>query len=407
MTEPPRPTMARRIVEALGLRRSIVGALAMAVLLGMGEQMSERFLPIYLLALGADLAWPGLLQALHNVTGALYAYPGGWLAERYGIKRSLGLFNLLSIVGYIVVIAIPSWPAVVVGSLLFLSWSSISLPATMGLVNKTLPKHKHVMGVSLHSLVRRIPKALGPVVGGACIDVWGKVDGVRIAFGFAIAMALLSLFLQNALIEDDRPDPADRPDPSPFRMFASFSPQLKSLFVSDLMIRFCEQIPYAYVTIWCMEAVAGHTTARVSGTEFGLLTTIEMVTAILCYIPVAHWADRFGKRPFVLATFVNFTLFPATLLFATSFPLLVVAFVVRGLKEFGEPTRKALILQLAPEDRKAAAFGTYYLFRDSTIALAAGLGAWLWTIDPALNLWVACGCGALGTAWFAKFGKSV
>lgn len=407
MTPPPRPHLARRIAAALGLRRSIVGALAMSVLVGMGEQLSERFLPIYLLALGAGIAWPGLLQALHNVVGALYAYPGGWLAERYGIKRSLGLFNLLAIAGYLFVILVPSWQAVVVGSLVFLSWSSISLPATMGLVAKALPKQKHVMGVSLHSLVRRIPKALGPVVGGACIDVWGKVDGVRIAFGFAIAMALLSLFLQHALIEDDRPDPEARPDPSPFRLFRSFSPELKNLFVADLLIRFCEQIPYAYVTIWCMELVAGHATAHVTGTQFGLLTTIEMITAILCYIPVAHLADRFGKKPFVLATFVNFTLFPAVLFFSRSFAMLVVAFAVRGLKEFGEPTRKALILQLAPEDRKAAAFGAYYLFRDTTIALAAGLGALLWRIDPAANLWVACGCGVAGALWFARFGRSV
>ncbi len=132
-----------------------------------------------------------------------------------------------------------------------------------------------------------------------------------------------------------------------------------------------------------------------------------MITAILCYIPVAHLADRFGKKPFVLATFVNFTLFPAVLFFSRSFAMLVVAFAVRGLKEFGEPTRKALILQLAPEDRKAAAFGAYYLFRDTTIALAAGLGALLWRIDPAANLWVACGCGVAGALWFARFGRSV
>jgi MFS family permease len=372
----------------------------------MGEQMAERFLPIYLLALGAGLAWPGLLQALHNVVGALYSFPGGWLAERIGVKRSFLCFNLVAIAGYVLVIAIPSWQVVVVGSLLFLSWSAISLPGTMGLISTALPKHRHVMGVSLHSLVRRVPKALGPLIGGVCIDVWGPVDGVRVAFGFAVAMALLSIFVQQALIENDTPDPGDRPDPNPIRVFRSFSPALKNLFVSDLLIRFCEQIPYAYVTIWCMEAVAGHATARVSGTEFGLLTTIEMATAVACYVLVAKWADRSSKKPFVLATFAAFTAFPVVLLHSATFAALVIAFVVRGLKEFGEPTRKALILQLAPAERKAAAFGTYYLFRDSTIALAAGLGALLWNVDPSLNLWVAFGCGVAGALWFARFGAS-
>src|SRR5215470_12538388 len=97
------------VVEALGLRRSIVGVLAMAVLVGMGERMADRFLPVYLLALGSGLLWPGLLNALNNLLGALYSFPGGWLAERLGVKRALLVFNLLSIAGFAIVIAIPHW----------------------------------------------------------------------------------------------------------------------------------------------------------------------------------------------------------------------------------------------------------------------------------------------------------
>src|ERR1019366_612143 len=162
-----------KVAEALGLRRSMVGLLSMAVLVGMGERMAERFLPIYLLALGSGMYWPGLLNGLNDVLGALYAFPGGWLADRIGVKRSLLVFNLLAIAGFALVVAIPNWRAVVIGSFLFLSWSAISLPGTMGLVSKSLPKQKHVMGVSLHSLVRRIPMALGPVIGGIFIDAWG------------------------------------------------------------------------------------------------------------------------------------------------------------------------------------------------------------------------------------------
>jgi hypothetical protein len=66
------------------------------------------------------------------------------------------------------------------------------------------------------------------------------------------------------------------------------------------------------------------------------------------------------------------------LLYSRSFGALIGAFVIRGLKEFGEPTRKALIMSLAPEDRKAASFGTYYLFRDAIVSLAALAGAFFW-----------------------------
>ncbi|MEE8558516.1 MAG: MFS transporter, partial [Myxococcota bacterium] len=88
-------------------------------------------------------------------------------------------------------------------------------------------------------------------------------------------------------------------------------------------------------------------------------------------------------------------------LFCDGFALLVGAFVLRGLKEFGEPTRKALIMDLAPEGRKAATFGTYYLLRDIVVSVAAFGGAFLWLISPAANFLVASAFGAAGTAWFA------
>ncbi|MCD6351368.1 MAG: MFS transporter, partial [Armatimonadetes bacterium] len=86
---------------------------------------------------------------------------------------------------------------------------------------------------------------------------------------------------------------------------------------------------------------------------------------------------------------------------------LVGAFIVRGLKEFGEPTRKALILDLAPEGRKAALFGLYYLIRDVVVSLAAFGGAFLWMAGPKVNLLVAFAAGLAGTLWFAIMGQDL
>jgi len=395
----------KRLSEVMGFRRSIVGMLMMALLVGMGERMAERFLPLYLIALGSGLLWPGFLNAINNLASALYSFPGGWLADRLGPKRALVVFNLMAIIGFALVAAIPHWQVVIFGSLLFLSWSAISLPGTMGLVSKVLPKQKHVMGVTLHSFVRRFPMALGPIIGGIFIDTWGPITGVRIAFSAAIVVALIALVMQQVLIEDTAPTKAEDLQNNPFAMLKSFSPELKNLLVSDILIRFCEQIPYAYVVIWCVQSVQGYNTAHITAAQFGLLTGIEMATALICYLPVAHLADRGSKKPFVAVTFVNFAMFPLVLLFCRSFDALILAFVVRGLKEFGEPTRKALIMQLAPENRKAAAFGTYYLFRDIVVSLSAFGGAFLWRMSPSTNFLSAFAFGILGAIWFVIFGR--
>lgn len=402
--EPP-TTLPRRALHFLGLQRSTIGVLGMVVLVGMGERLSERFLPVYLMALGGGALSIGLLNGLDNLLSALYSFPGGYLSDRIGTKRALLVFNFVAMAGFVVVIAFPAWQAVIAGSVLFISWSSISLPATMGLIAAVLPPGKRTMGVSMHSLVNRIPMALGPVLGGLCIAAWGERDGVRWAFGFALVFAALAIVLQQKLI--DEPDAARTAAPfsaaggSPRSLWRRMNPALKRLLVADILIRFCEQITHAFVVVWCMKTIA----RPVSAVQFGLLTSIEMATAVLIYIPVAWMADRGGKKPFVLITFALFTVFPLLLMFCESIEWLIPAFVVRGLKEFGEPTRKALIVALAPEERKAGTFGLYYLIRDIVVSVAAFGGAFLWEVSPRANFMGAFCFGVLGTVYYALRGS--
>lgn len=399
-----------RISAFLALQKSTVGLLIMVILVDMGERLGERFLPIYLMALGGGALSIGLLGAMDNLLSALYSFPGGYLSDRLGAKRALVIFNLVAMLGFAIVVAVPTWQAVLLGAVFFISWSAISLPATMSLMFRVLPQNKRTMGVSMHSLVRRIPMALGPILGGIFIGLWGERNGVRLAFGAALAMAAAALFMQQRLIEDDRPAAPSAegawvpvPEKNPLKLLRLMNPAMKGLLITDILVRFCEQIPYAFVVIWCMKVIEHPVTAL----QFGLLTSIEMVTAVLVYVPVAYLADRSAKKPFVVITFVFFTLFPLVLMFSRSFEWLVLAFVLRGLKEFGEPTRKALIMDLAPDTCKAGMFGLYYLIRDVFVSMAALGGAFLWQISPGTNFVTASVFGLIGTIGFSLFGRDV
>ena len=403
-------SIASRVAQVsgfLGLKRSTVGVLGMVVLVGMGERMAERFLPIYILALGGGALAIGLLQAMDNLLSALYSFPGGYLSDRMGTKRSLFVFNLLAMGGFVLVILIPAWQAVLAGAVLFISWSAISLPATMSLIYKVLPQNKRTMGVSMHSLVRRIPMALGPLIGGIFIGVWGETKGVRLAFGVALVMAAVALLLQQRMIEDDTRatfsgDVCELTlEKNPLKLLRLMNPAMKGLLITDILIRFCEQIPYAFVVVWCMKVIS----APVSAVQFGVLTSIEMATAVMVYITFAYMADRSTKKSIVLLTFAFFTFFPLVLLYSRSMEWLVLAFILRGLKEFGEPTRKSLIMDLSPDRCKAGMFGLYYLIRDIIVAFATLGGAFLWQINPQANLITAFGFGVIGTIGFAVFGR--
>ncbi len=372
----------------------------MGILVGIGEKMAERFLPLYILAIGGSTWVVGGLNAMDNLLSALYSLPGGYAADKIGFKRSLFLFTVLAMGGYLIVILFRSWQAVLVGAVFFISWTAVSLPAVMSLVSKAVPKERRALGVSIHSFFRRIPMALGPIIGGLLIGAYGTKNGVLVAFGAAFIMAGFSLFLIQRYMDNDAGEGKDRGSQK-ISFKDMFNPALRSLLASDILIRFAEQIPYAFVVVWAVNSNG------LTALQFGVLTTIEMVTAMLVYIPVANLSDKYGKKRFVLITFGFFTAFPIVLLFSHSFPMFVVAFIIRGLKEFGEPTRKALIMDLAPEAAKARTFGLYYLIRDVIVSIAALSSAALWNIAPAVNFLVAAGFGVAGIIVFAIFGKDL
>jgi MFS family permease len=114
----------QRWVSNLALKRNLVLLLVALVLIGSGEEMWMRFIPKYLQALGAGVLLIGLFDALKTLLGALYAWPGGVLSDRWGHRRALVLFNVLSVAGYALVALVPHWSAVLVGMFLFLAWSA-------------------------------------------------------------------------------------------------------------------------------------------------------------------------------------------------------------------------------------------------------------------------------------------
>src|SRR5438034_7253793 len=124
--------------DFLALRRNTVLLLVALVLAGTGEKLWLGFAPKYLETLGAGVFIIGCFDALQTLLGAVYAYPGGWLTDQWGQRRSLLLFNALSLGGYVLVLFWQHWIALLLGAFLFLAWSWLSLPARLTVVASSL-----------------------------------------------------------------------------------------------------------------------------------------------------------------------------------------------------------------------------------------------------------------------------
>ena len=390
---PDRPLA--RIANFFGFKRNLVILLLVIFMIGAGEELWMRFIPKYLKELGAAVFVIGLYDALRTLLGAIYAYPGGVLVDRWGHRRAFLAFNIVSIIGYGLVLLIPHWGAVIAGMFLFLSWSCFSLPATFSLVAAALEANRHAMGIGVQSVIKRLPIMIAPFFGGVLIDRFGVVGGVRIALIISIVLSGAAIFVQRQITDETKEAPV-KGQPNLWESLRQFNSPMRRLLLSDILIRFCERIPYAWVVIFAMDYLG------LSAKEVGVLITVEMLAATLCIIPASYFADRYGREPFVIVTFIMFTLFPLSLMASRTFAALVIAFTIRGFKEFGDTSRKALIIGYCDPDRCGQTVGAYYLVRDVIVCPAAILGAYLWYQGAALNFLAAAGFGVAGTIFYIK-----
>jgi MFS family permease len=392
------PAPLTRLRSFLGLERNIAAMLAMFLVLGMGEELWARFIPKYLEMLGAGAWGVAAYGTLRDLLDAVYPYPGGWLADRMGRRASLILFAGLSIGGYLIYMVAPSWPWILVGTVLVMAWSSLTLPAIFAVIGDHLPPARRAVGFGVQSILKRVPIILAPPLGGLLIASLGLAGGLRAGLAVTVLLALAGIaILRRAYVE------AAPPAPGPERLgglWAVMDPGLKRLLIADVLARWAEGIPKVFILLFVIDVLGG------TAVQFGGLTSVQMIAATLVYLPVAKLSDRMNRKPFVLATFAFFALFPLALAAARGPFWLTAAFVVGGLRETGEPARKALIVDLASAGARGRAVGLYYLIRGLAVFPASLVGGWLWTIDRRLPFYAAFAVGAAGFLVHARWGPA-
>jgi MFS family permease len=363
--------------------------------LALGEELWQAYVPVYLTALGAGAVSVGLFGSLKDLLDSVYQYPGGWLADRVGRRRALLTFTALAMAGYAIYAIAPGWPLVFIGLFGVMAWKSGAFPTTFAVIGDSLPRERRAMAFGVQSILVRVPRVIGAPIGGLLIARLGTVGGIRVALVVTIALAAVVLVVQRYGFHENAPAVENREATTIRAVFASLPASLKQLLTADCIVRIGEGIAASFIVLFVTSA------ERYSATDFGVLYAVQQAVSILFYLPAGRLSEVTGRRPLVLLTFVFFAAFPLAVRLATSFPALVAAFVVGGLKEFGEPARKSLIVDLAPHHQRGRAVGVYYGIRNLLVVPAGMVGGLLYQRSPALPLEAASLVGVIGTLAFA------
>ncbi len=360
--------------------------------MGLGEELWKRFLPRYLQQLGAPVVAIGTFGTAMDFLDGVYQYPGGWVADTFGRRTALYVFVAAAMMGYIVYYFAPSWPWIFVGLVFTMAWTAMASPTLFAVVGDALPKGRRAMGFTVQSILRRVPIVIAPTIGGFIIAKYGLSEGMHFGLGISLLLGAVTLLVTSRIRLSLPPSEGKTNLGGVWRALPD---TLRKLLASDIFIRTCEGMVDVFLVIYATTVIG------ISAAQFGLLVAIQTLTSIIVQIPAAKLADRFGRKPFVVATFISFSMFPIAVVLSHGFPTLAMAFVIGGLREIGEPSRKAMIVDLALPHLRARSVGLYYLVRSLAITPAAFVGGLLWKITPAFPFIIAGGIGLAGTALFA------
>src|SRR5258705_5633079 len=185
----PRVSLRGKLIDYLSLERNVAIASAAVFLLGFGEELWKKFLPKYLEALGASTPIIGLFGTAEDFFDAVYQYPGGWIADHFGRRRSFLIFIVLASLGYLVYLFSTSWPLLFVALALVMAWQSMASPAIFAIIGDSLPRERRAMGFTLQSILKRLPLAIAPIIGGALVASLGIVKGIHTSLLVTLVLA--------------------------------------------------------------------------------------------------------------------------------------------------------------------------------------------------------------------------
>jgi hypothetical protein len=191
-------------------------------------------------------------------------------------------------------------------------------------------------------------------------------------------------------------------------------PELRRLLRAEILIRWGDWFArdFAVLYVVAMLTAKWGWTDRAAAEAAGWLLALMATSALVTYIPIAKWVDRSASpRPFIGVTFLLFSLFPICLVLlpraagALGLPVmaaLAVTYVLNGLRELGEPARKALITTGFPPDVRARAVGIYWGVRSFAFFPAPLVAAFLWSrIGPDATFIIGGAIGLTGTLIYA------
>ena len=298
----------------------------------------------------------GLVVAIFGVARLVADLPAGRLADRYP-KRAMTVvgFSFL-VVGALVSAWAPSLTSMLAGRALNGFGSAVVMTTAITWAGMIAPPGGQARLIGMIEATWMTSATLSPLIGGLVAAAWGW----RATFVYCAIAALVSAALVLVLARGTREGAGavKGGTPAPARFLAS--PPVLAAYAAGFTLFFNRNGVRNTVLPLFAASVIGLDPAGI-----GLVVAVVAGVTVLATVTGGHLADRWGRRPVLLAGFVLLVLGNLALAASASQATLLVAAVVLGLGGLNSSVPAAVIAGSVPAAQLGGAVGGYRFLQDA------------------------------------------
>jgi MFS family permease len=123
----------------------------------------------------------GIIGLANWVVMAIVAFPGGYLADKYGRRKLITTMTFVMALSNLFFAFAPSWHFILIGTIVH-SLCLIYQPALFAMVQDSLPPERRGMGSSIIQLIHGTFNTPGPAIAGLLLLAFGLEMSMRIIY---------------------------------------------------------------------------------------------------------------------------------------------------------------------------------------------------------------------------------
>jgi len=276
----------------------------------------------------------GIIGLANFLAMATVAFPGGYLADKYGRRWLITTMTFGLAFSYLFYALAQNWFYILVGTTVQ-GLCLIYQPALFAMVQDSLPPERRGVGSSLIQMIHGTFNTPGPIIGGLLLLEFGLVPSMRIVYSFVTVLLLIAAIWRLRLKET-----VTNAEPMRFRYFISSYPQA----IKECCVNVWKTVPRSVLWLFTVQIMLMFANAQINvinavyaekqlgiPEELWWITFIPLlVTMMVASIPIGKTIDRIGpKIPLMLGPIV---LAASTLLFAHgNFFTIIISMCLNGL----------------------------------------------------------------------------